>query len=60
MPASPIPGPGIATFILGPVTQLHAALDRVYKLGVSLPDAPLLRFRAETAAIINKFAKCRG
>lgn len=25
------------------------ALDRVYKLGVSLPDAPLVRFRVQTA-----------
>ena len=33
------------------VPALHAALDRVYKLGVSLPDAPLARFRAQTAAL---------
>ena len=26
-------------------------LDRVYKLGVSLPDAPLTRFRAQTAGL---------
>jgi hypothetical protein len=32
---------------------LHAALDRVYKLAVSLPDAPLGRFRA-------KITSCRG
>ena len=31
------------------MTELHAALDRVYKLAVSLPDAPLARFQAETA-----------
>jgi HNH endonuclease len=30
------------------LTALHAALDRIYKLGVSLPDAPLARFRART------------
>jgi hypothetical protein len=29
--------------------QLYAAVDRVYKLAVSLPDAPLARFRDETA-----------
>jgi hypothetical protein len=51
MRASPVPGPGTATFIFDTVTQLHAALDRVYKLAISLPDAPLLRFRAETAAL---------
>ena len=33
------------------LTALHAALDRVYKLGVSLPDAPLARFRAQTARL---------
>jgi hypothetical protein len=51
MPASPVPGPGAVTFIFATVTELHAALDRVYKLAVSLPDAPLLRFRAETAVL---------
>jgi hypothetical protein len=33
------------------LSALHAALDRVYKLGVSLPDAPLTRFRAQTAGL---------
>jgi HNH endonuclease len=49
--ASPAPGPGPATFIYETLTQLHAGLDRVYKLAMSLPDAPLLRFRAETAKL---------
>jgi hypothetical protein len=47
--ASTVPGPGTATFTYETLTQLHATLDRVYKLATSLPDAPLLRFRAETA-----------
>jgi hypothetical protein len=51
MAASPVPGPGAATFIYETLTQLHAAFDRVYKLAISLPDAPLLRFRAETATL---------
>jgi hypothetical protein len=51
MPASPVLGPGTATFVFETVSQLHAALDRVYKLAISLPDAPLLRFRAETAKL---------
>jgi hypothetical protein len=38
----------VATFGFDSLTALHAALDRVYKLGVSLPDAPLNRFRAQT------------
>jgi hypothetical protein len=47
----PLPGPGLATFGFDSLTALHAALDRVYKLGVSLPDAPLARFRAKTAGL---------
>ena len=46
LPASPAPGPGIATFVFDTLTQLYAALDRAYRLAVSLPEAPLLRFRA--------------
>jgi hypothetical protein len=51
LPPSPLPGPGLATFEFGSLTALHATLDRVYKLGVSLPDAPLARFRAQTARL---------
>jgi HNH endonuclease len=47
--ATSIAGPGIATFMFETLTQLHGALDRVYKLAVSLPDVPLSRFRAKTA-----------
>jgi HNH endonuclease len=49
LPASPVVGPGLATFELATLAQLHAALDRVYKLAVSLPDAPLTRFQLKTA-----------
>jgi hypothetical protein len=49
LPASPVPVPGLATFEFTGLTTLHEALDRVYKLGVSLPDAPLARYRARTA-----------
>jgi hypothetical protein len=48
---SPEPGPGVATFILANLTDLHAALDRAYRLAVSLPEAPLDRFRARTARL---------
>ena len=51
LPPSPLSGPGLATFVFDTLTALHAALDRVYKLGVSLPDAPLARFRARTAGL---------
>jgi HNH endonuclease len=47
--ASPTPGPGRATFMLMNLTELHGALDRVYKLAMSLPEAPLERFKARTA-----------
>jgi predicted restriction endonuclease len=33
------------------LTALHGVLDRVYKLGVSLPDAPLARFRVQTTRL---------
>src|SRR3954454_2517480 len=40
---SPVPGPELATFMLANLTELHIALDRVYKLAMSLPEAPLDR-----------------
>jgi len=42
------PGPGAATFVFATLHELYTALDRVYRLGVSLPDAPLRRFCTET------------
>jgi hypothetical protein len=48
---SPIPGPGLATFMFATMAELHAALDRVYKLSISLPDEPLSRFRVKTAGL---------
>jgi hypothetical protein len=42
-------GPGVSTFMFPSLPELHAALDRVYKLAVSLPEAPLERFKAKTA-----------
>jgi hypothetical protein len=44
-----ISGTGLATFTFDSLTELHPALDRVYKLGINLPDAPLARFRAQTS-----------
>jgi len=41
-------GPGAATFVFDKLEGLYSALDRAYRLGVSLPDAPLGRFRAAT------------
>jgi hypothetical protein len=45
--AGPV-GPGFATFLFQTLTKLHAALDRVYRLAISLPDAPLAQFRGKT------------
>jgi hypothetical protein len=46
---SPLAGPGVATVVFPTVKELHVALDRVYKLAMSLPEAPLDRFKAKTA-----------
>jgi HNH endonuclease len=51
LPPSPLAGPGPGTFLFDNLTQLHGALDRVYRLAVSLPDAPLERFQAKTAGL---------
>jgi hypothetical protein len=37
--------------MLATSTQLHSALDRIYKLAASLPDAPLACFQGITAAL---------
>ena len=39
-------GPGTAVFVFDTLAPLYAALDRAYRLGVSLPDAPLVQFQA--------------
>jgi hypothetical protein len=49
LPRSSEPGPGLSTFMLANPTELHAVLDRVYKLSISLPEAPLARFKARSA-----------
>jgi predicted restriction endonuclease len=38
----------VATFIFDKLGELYAALERAYRLGVSLPDAPLEQFRVAT------------
>jgi hypothetical protein len=42
-------GPGFATYAFTSLQQLYQTLERVYKLGVSLPDAPLESFKKATA-----------
>jgi hypothetical protein len=36
--STPVQGPGLATFLFATPTALHAALDRAYKLSMSLSD----------------------
>jgi hypothetical protein len=40
---------GVATFAFATLEELHRALDRTYRLSVSLPDAPLQQFQSATA-----------
>jgi hypothetical protein len=44
-----VSGPGYAIYAFASLEQLYQALERVYKLGVSLPDAPLETFKKATA-----------
>jgi hypothetical protein len=46
-----IAGPGSATFLFDRLTQLYAALERAYRLGLSLPDLPLRQFQAAVATM---------
>ena len=46
---SDLSGPGTARFAFDSLHALYGALDRVYRLGVSLPDAPLYTFQAATS-----------
>jgi hypothetical protein len=47
----PSQGPGVLTLSFVTLPDLYTALDRIYKLSVSLPDAPLERFRKATAML---------
>jgi hypothetical protein len=44
---SDVLGPGGASFVFASMPDLYVALDRAYRLGVSLPDNPLNRFEAK-------------
>lgn len=48
---SEIVGPGAACYTFPNLTELYAILPRLYQLAVSLPDAPLHAFRAQTAKL---------
>ncbi len=44
-------GPGVAMFVFDTLPPLYAALDRAYRLEVSLPDAPLVQFQAKAGSL---------
>src|SRR3954453_1155211 len=44
-------GPGLAVYSFADKRRLYDALDRAYRLGVSLPTAPLAEFERETAGL---------
>ena len=43
-----VDGPGLGHFSFSTLGELHRAVKRAYRLGVSLPDAPLDQFRKST------------
>lgn len=49
LPITAMAAPGKASFVLATLGELYTALDRVYALGISLPDAPLREFELRTA-----------
>ncbi|WP_348270032.1 HNH endonuclease signature motif containing protein [Edaphobacter paludis] len=52
LPRAEVPSaPGQAAYAFSKLSGLYDALDRGYKLGVSLPDAPLEAFRKRTASL---------
>ena len=49
LPNSGLRGPGAKTIVARTLYELHQALDRTYRLSVSLPTVPLVAFEQETA-----------
>ncbi len=49
LPAAAMPGPGKTRYAFDTLGSLYAALNRVYALGISLPDAPLREFESRVA-----------
>lgn len=45
-PVASLFGPGVATFAFETLRALYAALDHIYRLGISLPDAPFQAFQS--------------
>ncbi len=49
LPSAEVRGPGKACYVFGTLRELYAALNRIYALGISLPDAPLREFEVRVA-----------
>jgi hypothetical protein len=49
LPAVAMPGPGKSRYAFDALGELYTALNRVYALGISLPDAPLREFEIRVA-----------
>jgi hypothetical protein len=50
-PASPVAGPGATTILLADDEALTRAIDRAWKLSMSLPPTPLVAFEAAVAGL---------
>jgi len=46
-----MPGPGLARYCLPTLTALYRVLRAVYRLALTLPDAPLVTFEAQTVTL---------
>ena len=47
--SSPIHGPGVCTLVVPTLSELHNAIDRTYRLSISLPQIPLADFEKQTS-----------
>ena len=54
LPASDMPGPGLARYVFATLRELYAVLPKVYDLGLTLPEGPLEDFRAATRDLPRK------
>lgn len=44
-----LPGPGVYTCLFETLSELHHAIDRTYRLSISLPQMPLANFEQQTS-----------
>lgn len=49
LPPAAMPGPGKMRYAFPTLHELYVALNRIYALGISLPDAPLREFEVRVA-----------